>query len=194
MNITNHAKLRYVQRVQGIADEKKAKQYLAQNEDEVIEEALSLFEKATYIWTGQINKNQVSHFHLSDDIIFVVDEPKTIIVTIMRCDFGFPDTINKQTIKSLMSEIKKLRERREKRRDKVNVDVAKLEIEIENINAQIDAKKAELETLYSRRNVVDGELTVVTHEIGQIDVEIGSIAIKLLNSVELRSELAARAI
>lgn len=194
MNITNHTKLRYVQRVIGIADERESRQYLAQNEDSVLEGAKEMFEQSTYVWTGCIGGNKVSHFHLYDDMVLVVDEPKNAVVTMFRCDFGFPPTINKQTIKSLMSEISKLREKRIKRGQKVGDEVAKLEIQIEAMNAQIEAKKAELDTVYERRRVVEAELSVVKHEIGLIDVEIGSVATMLLSSLDLKRDIASKAI
>lgn len=188
MNLTNHAKLRYVQRITGLQDERESRQYLAQNEEKVIGELNTMLEHAELVWSGKMANNKPSNYYLRDDVALVVDQNETL-VTLFRCDFGFPEKINRQTIKNLVTEIHKLRQKSEKQAEAVNDKVAELEVTMENIDAQIRQAEAQLTLLKDRRANVETEILVVKQESYKTLSEIETIATMLFNSLDFRKDV-----
>lgn len=194
VDVSSHAALRYVQRIEGIVDERESKQYLAQNSEHVTDHVLSMFEHSAFLWTGCVNSKDINHFYIAQDVILLLEESKSKIVTLYRCDYGFPSVVTRQTIKGLLHELGKLRDRRQKRGSHIGDDRAKLEVEIENIDAQIDAKKAELDALRNKRDTVQAELDEVNSSIMVLDAQIDSVALSIINSIHLRKDITGKAI
>lgn len=189
MNITQHAKLRYVQRIKGVQDDREAKQYIAQNDERVTAEIDKLIEFGECIWEGQLGEYKPSRYLLNGDIVLVTDQANLALVTVYRCDFGFPPTVNKQTIKGLTSEIAKLRTKVDKARTHKQAEADKLQVEIDHIATQIAEYQAHIAQLEAKQRYVQAELDLTENEPKQIEANIAGIAAKLIYSVELRKDM-----
>lgn len=190
MNATNHAKLRYVQRIIEIPDEKESRHYLAQHEEEVIKSILGLFENAIYIWTGKVMDNRDdNNFYIHDDVILVLDQQKNSIITLYKCDFRFPKNVNQATIKGIMTEIHKLRSKEQKQREKI---VNKLECKqhaLEIASEQIKAAECQLEIIKQKRDAIAAEITSINSAPMFTVQEIYKNAVLLINTLDFRKDV-----
>lgn len=107
MNITNHAKERYLERIQGITDDKTRKQYLAVNNERIEKEILDMYNYSALIYTGQLGGDKTTKdYYMNKDTALVVGGDD--IVTIYPIKFNFPEHTQSVVIKDLILAIEKL--------------------------------------------------------------------------------------
>ena len=188
MNITKHAKLRYCERISKIADG-EIKQYVVQNEDRICEELNKLFEHSNILWSGQLFENTTKHYYLADDIVIVTDTADTSIITVFRVDFGFPADVNRQTLKALMSEKRKVEERAEKVTAKLSKRTEPIQSELENVKWQIKSLREQLDLLKGREDALTSELNTSNYEAQMLQHESERIAKMVCSAVEFKRDL-----
>lgn len=151
MNITNHAKERYVERIKGIKDTKEIKRYIATEEDRIEREISKLYEYSELIFRGQVGgNNTTSDFRLNNDICLVVDEE--CIRTIYRINFAFPEHTRLMVIEDLKKEIRKLQPEIEEESKKlldqdneIDTKISHLQSEIKALQEEIEIRKTDIE-------------------------------------------------
>lgn len=150
MDITNHAKERYIERIKGITDKQEIKRYLVAEDERIVKEINKLYEHSELIYRGQIGSDRATKdFYMNGDICLVVDD---CIRTIYHINFAFPESTRLMVINDLKNEIRRLQEKveeenkllQEKDLD-INTSIRFLELEIKNLQEEIEVKKAEIE-------------------------------------------------
>lgn len=189
MNVTNHAKLRYVQRIVGISDERESRNYLAEHNEEVSNQIIRIHEESEYVWSGIVNNHKLSHFYINDDIVTVVNEEKQSIVTLYRCDFGFPESVNKNTIRNMMVEIRKLRKREQREEEKIAQSRDKIQVQLDTVEMQIQAVESQLEILRKKQSLLKGELESVQAAPIFTRQEIAKVAALMVNSLDYKMDV-----
>lgn len=188
MNITRHAKIRYCERIAQVP-EAELKQYLVQNDERICNEIAKLFEHAVLLWKGQLFDNTTKHYYIRDDIVLVTDTNDTSIVTVFRVDFGFPPDVNRQTLKALLAEKRKVEERAEKVAAKLQKRTEPIQNELAGVEEQIASLRAQLELLEQRKAALTSELNTSNYEVQMLRHEAERIAKMICNAVEFKKDL-----
>lgn len=109
MNTTEHAQLRYTERIMNLKG-KEAKRYAHKNKDMINKHLMKMCEHALFLWEGQLGSNKIRRFYLRDDIILIADEYDRCIITLYRADYGFTQSTNRQFVKELLEMVQKKKE------------------------------------------------------------------------------------
>lgn len=190
MNLRKHFKERYVERILGIKDPNEIRQYIGQNEAQIVEHINKLFEFSRLLYKGQIGGDKsTKHFYLNSDIIMVADGTNTCLITLYKCDFGFPEHLNKANIKGLVTEIEKLQELYKEESLNEEDEIERKKVEIENINVDIQSLENQIKYLKSKKDILESEIKIARHESVKISKTIEKYCTMLCNSLEFRREV-----
>lgn len=161
MNITKHARERYVERVKGITTKNEIRQYIVENEEMLDNHILKLFEHSDKIYTGQVGGDKTTKdFYITNDICIVADSE--CIRTIFIINFAFPEKTKMVVIEDLKEEIMRLqsdieieKEESDKERDKLNHSIEKLKQDIANYEELIDIRQSEIRMYETQKQVLN---------------------------------------
>lgn len=170
MNITNHAKERYVERIKG-KSKQDIKWYTNTENERIDKEILKLYEYSELIYRGQIGGDKTTKdFMLNGDICLVMDED--CIRTIYPINFAFPEKTRLMVIDDLKKEMKELQkeitheEIRLQEEDLIiNSEISFLEMEIRNLQEEIEVRKSEIEAKQSIKQANKGELRLLKRRL-----------------------------
>ena len=104
IEFTQHVLERYVERTMNKTGN-EIKQFLVQNEEQVKEQILKLYQYSEPFWYGKNKDHNYTYFRINKNgWLIVVDRNKTKLITLYKIDLGLGEEFNKQYI----SEMKKL--------------------------------------------------------------------------------------
>ncbi len=190
MNIRNHFKERYVQRITGLTDKQEIKQYIVINDAQITEHINKIFEHAKFLYRGQVGKNNATcNFYIADNIILVADSHINLM-TLYRVDFNFPEDINRQVAKGLLEEIEKLQELLEEANKDIDEFINRKTIEIENTDVELKALERQIEIKRSQKKVLEEEVKTKRGDVEYLNQEITKYANMLCNSLEYKKAMA----
>lgn len=185
MNIRNHFKERYVQRITGLTDRQEIKQYIVINDAQITENINKMFEHAKFLYRVQVDKNNATcNFYIADNIILVADSHINLM-TLYRVDFSFPEDINRQVTKGLLEEIEKLQELLEEGKFTLN----RKTIEIENTDVELKALERQIEIKRTQKKVLEEEVKSKRGDVEYLNQEIIKYANMLCNSLEYKKAI-----
>lgn len=168
IEFTNHILERYVERTMN-KSENEAKQFLAQNSEQIKEKILKLYEYSEPFWCGKIKDHDFTYFTINrDGWIIVIDKNKTKLVTIYQVDLGLSKEFNKQYINEIKEYVEKEFTEIELVKKDYNIHVAENNAKINALKEENKAIQAELEQNNNRIKLLEMEK----------DVELKSIALK----------------
>lgn len=157
IEFTTHILERYVERTMG-KSEIEARQFLAQNSEQVKEKILKLYEYSELLWYGKIKEHDFTYFTINrDGWVIVIDKNKIKLITIYQVDLGLGVDFNKQYI----SEIKKCIEK----------DMADIEDEKTNYEELIKANNEAIENFKEKNKILQSELEYNNNEIKFLEQE-----------------------
>jgi hypothetical protein len=191
MNIKNHFYLRYVQRIEGIEDEKEAKQYIAMNKEILTEKINRMYENSRRIYKGQIGDNITRVFNIVDNIILVINSTEDALITLYRVDFGFNDKINRSIVKELIEELEQLEQKKQEEEAKTREYIEQRTIYKNNIELRIKVLLEELKNLQDQKKVVEADIEYALSTVQSLNKKIEHTANMLCNSLEYKRELKA---
>lgn len=190
MDVTNHCIKRYVERIQGVEGEKEVKQYITLHKEEVADNVRKIFEFAKHLYRGQIGDNVTRNYYLRDNIILVTNTGDTAIITLYKCDFGFPESTNRKVIKDLLEIIEKLHAELEVIETEFKEQTVQDELEIERIDTEIAAVKARIESLESRKKAIQEMVKTRKASSTSVQKQLAHYAQMLCNSRDYKKDLA----
>lgn len=168
IEFTNHILERYVERTMN-KSENEAKQFLAQNSEQIKEKILKLYEYSEPFWYGKIKDHDFTYFTINrDGWVIVIDKNKTKLVTIYQVDLGLSKEFNKQYINEIKEYVEKEFTEIELVKKDYNIHVAENNAKINALKEENKAIQAELEQNNNRIKLLEMEK----------DVELKSIALK----------------
>jgi hypothetical protein len=188
-NVRNHAKLRYCERVLDMSDANEIKQYLAKNDQQVIEHVNRLAEHSNLIYRGQIGDNTTKIFRMVDNMIVVFDAQDTCVITLFKCIFDFGESMDRIIIKSELEQIEDLHNHLRIEDETINAFIEKRTVDSSTIDIQIKTFEEQLKLLKQQKVGIDEE--VKGRKAGReiIVKEIEKKAVRLCNSLEYRRDL-----
>lgn len=156
MNVTRHAKERWIQRINPEAGEDAEKQIL------------EAFADADYVWFDE----EVLYYINNDRWMFVVDEGKKNIVTVFKIDYGFPSDINKLIVSELIDKVVNLRVEHDQLKQE-SEEVIKLK------QSQIGILEAERGQLINQANILFAKIKALEEEIRIEEQEVKNVEYEL---------------
>jgi predicted RNase H-like nuclease (RuvC/YqgF family) len=190
MNIRNHFKERYVQRINGLTDKQEIKQYIAVNDAQITENINKMFEHAKFLYRGQVGKNNATcNFYIADNLILVADNHINLM-TLYRVDFNFPEEINRQVAKGLLEEIDRLQEMLQEANKDIDEYINQKTIEIENTDTEIKSLERQLEIKKMQKKILEDDVKGKRGDVDYLNQEITKYANMLCNSLEYKKAMS----
>lgn len=190
INLTNHCKERYVERIKGITDTIEIKTYVAQNDDKITEHILKLYEYSTFLYKGQIGTDRVTRmFYINDDIVLVLDTAETCIISMYKVDFGFPKHTNKAVIKDLISELEIINSKLEQEVVIFNELKEVKQNEIEDLALQIKNLQEQIEILEAKKKIEQSNIEAGMLNINFLHKQAEHYATMLCNSLDFKRDI-----
>ena len=188
MNISNHAKERYIERIKGIRSKAEIKQYLAQNEDRVEEHILKLYEYSELIFTGQVGGDKTTRdFHLNGDVCLVVGN--NCINTIYFINFAFPERTRQVVIADLKEEISKLQDEIEAETENTNMKKLEFDEKIRLVEQEIKTLKESIEIKLDEIKIYETEKNLLSKKLKQYHTCLQNYAEQLFGNTEYKKDI-----
>ena len=168
IEFTNHILERYVERTMN-KSENEAKQFLAQNSEQIKEKILKLYEYSEPFWCGKIKDHDFTYFTINrDGWVNVINKNKTKLVTIYQVDLGLSKEFNKQYINEIKEYVEK--------------EFTEIELVKKDYNIHVAENNAKINALKEENKVIQAELEQNNNRIKLLemekDVELKAIALK----------------
>lgn len=168
IEFTNHILERYVERTMN-KSENEAKQFLAQNSEQIKEKILKLYEYSEPFWYGKIKDHDFTYFTINrDGWVIVIDKNKTKLVTIYQVDLGLSKEFNKQYINEIKEYVGKEFAEIELIKKAYDIHIAESNTKINELKEENKVFQFELEQNNNRIKLLEMEK----------DVELKSITLK----------------
>jgi hypothetical protein len=192
-NVKNHAKLRYAQRVLGMSDEKEIKQYLAQNDQLVIDHINKMVDNSHFIYRGQIGDNTTKIFRIADNYILVLDSQETCVITLYKCYFDFGEKTDRFIIQQEMIMLDELHQELKNIDAEIDAFIEIKTVETSTLEQQIKALEEQVRMMKIRKTTCDEEVKG-KRAVREFSLkEIEKRAVRLCNSIEYRKDLQSGA-
>jgi alpha-amylase/alpha-mannosidase (GH57 family) len=145
MEIRDHAKLRYVQRVLGIGNVKEARKYIKENEFEVAYRILEFINDSSLFYKSFApSRGETFDYYINGEVLIVMGREKSVVITLYHVTLDSKSKINSKKIREYIKQITKnnhlvktLRIQHE-RQDKIT---SHLEYMIDRLRGEIDESK-----------------------------------------------------
>lgn len=191
MEITNHGYERYCERVLNIP-EKDIKLYLDLNRDQVKIDLLAIYNAAIHIYTGKYYDQNIAHYYISGDLLFVVNEAKQAIITLYYVDFGFAKNTNLNIIADLIKEIYTYRAQQDIEVPIHDENMLNINVKLECAQNQISSLKRQIELLEENKATLEQNKKISNTSIQMIDESIKQVASKLCYSINYKLDALKR--
>lgn len=188
--VSKHATLRWVERMNEITDANEAKRFLVNNQEKVTKDIIKSFENSTFVYRGQLNKktpHSTSNYYLLNDLVFV--EEKGVIITLFKVSFGLPyDDLNEEVQRALIVSLQRATQEQQNVKSKVGVTKKNLKADIAQVNAQLNLHRNQIDLLTKQKNELDQQVKLADDEIIMANNQVELLASKLLYSRDLYTE------
>lgn len=189
MQITKHARQRYVERIKGITNTVERNAYITNNMERIDEHIETMFGYAQFVYRGRIGGDMsMKSFFIHQDIAFVVSENETI-VTIFKINFEFPIDAKNYVINSLVRSIKELDEQIASEKEMVAIEVNKIDAEREANNLEIGVLEEKMRLLKSKNKLLEEEKTLLIQEVGTTAKEQERFAYQLFANTDYKQDI-----
>jgi len=190
IEVSKHATLRWVERMNEITDANESKRFLANNQEKVTKDIIKSFENSTFVYRGQLNKktpHSTSNYYLLNDLVFV--EEKGVIITLFKVSFGLPyDDLNEEVQRALIVSLQRATQEQQEVKSKVGVTKKNLKSDIAQVNAQLNLHRNQVDLLTKQKNELDRQVKLADDEIIMANNQVELLASKLLYSRDLYTE------
>lgn len=187
IKVSQHAKSRWVERMNDITDDKEVKRYLVSNSDKVTKDIIKSFENSTFVYRGQLNKkapHSTSNYYLLNDLVFV--EEKGTIITLFKVNFGLPyDDLNEEVQRALILSLQRATQEQQGVKSKVGVTKKNLKADIAGVDSQINLHRNQVELLTKQKDELERQVKLADDEIIMANNRVELLASKLLYSRDL---------
>ena len=185
VTVSQHAKSRWVERMNGITDDKEIKRYLVDNSDKVVKDIKKSFTNADFVFRGQLGKNHTtSDYYLLNDLVFVFE--KDTIITLFKVDFGIEYEDLNQTIKqSLITALQRAVADQQEVKSKSGIKIKGIKGDISKVNAEINSYRKQIDLLSIKKSGLEWQLKSVESDVSLANTKVSTLATKLLYSKDL---------
>ena len=194
MNISKHAKIKYVERIKEIDNQQERNQYIAQNADMIDEHILKMFNQAKFVYRGQLggSKTTTDYYIFQDSkrsIGFVVQKEKELIITLYLINFNFPNNISKIVIDGLLDEINSINLNLKLEETVVSQKKLQLESEIDLVNEEIKILESKLKNKREEKDILEKEKQSLNNNCIVFNQELTKYALQLFGNTEYKEDV-----
>ncbi|AUV59934.1 hypothetical protein HOS78_gp178 [Lactobacillus phage Bacchae] len=185
VTVSQHAKSRWVERMNGITDDKEIKRYLVDNSDKVVKDIKKSFTNADFVFRGQLGKNHTtSDYYLLNDLVFVFE--KDTIITLFKVDFGIEyEDLNETIKRSLITALQRAVANQQDVKSKSGVKIKGIKDDIAKVNSEINSYRKQIDLLALKKSGLEGQLKSVESDVSLANTKVSTLATKLLYSKDL---------
>ena len=185
VTVSQHAKSRWVERMNGLYDTNEIKRYLVDNSDKVVKDIKKSFENADFIFRGQLGKNHTtSDYYLLNDLVFVFE--KDTIITLFKVDFGIEyEDLNETIKRSLITALQRAVANQQDVKSKSGVETKRIKGDIIKVNSEINSYRKQIDLLSIKKSGLEGQLKSVEADVNLANTKVSTLATKLLYSKDL---------
>ena len=107
MNITNHAMVRYAERIAGRDELIDINIYISQNKDKIVEDINKMCEYSEFIYSGRVGNrdNNAVNVYLSGTWVILTDLNNSRVITLYKVEFNIGEEFNKQFINKILEKL-----------------------------------------------------------------------------------------
>jgi len=185
VTVSQHAKSRWVERMNGITDDREIKRYLVSNSDKVTKDILTSFDNADFVFRGQLGKgHSTSDYYMLNDLVFVFE--KGTIITLFKVDFGIEyEDLNETIKRSLLTALQRAVDDQQDVKSKSGVEAKRIKNDIAQVNAEINSYRKQIDLLSIKKSGLEGQLKSVDAEVNLANTKVSTLSTKLLYSKDL---------
>ena len=191
MNITDHALMRWAQRIEEdhISSQVAFKDWKALNPEKVIQYEKDLreaFKRAEYLTEGVYdNKKQLSKFYIDKEslLLYVVGKDGNM-VTLYDVDFGMSKMRNKNILVEILGEILEKEKEQQEFEDKKDEELKELERKRKTIEMEKDELREKLGLLESDQGLINKQIENTRNKGKVLDMHIKNTYRKIIKSIE----------
>ena len=185
VTVSQHAKSRWVERMNNITDDKEIKRYLVDNSDKVVKDIKKSFENADFVFRGQLGKNHTtSDYYLLNDLVFVFE--KDTIITLFKVDFGIEyEDLNETIKRSLITALQRAVADQQEVKSKSGVETKRIKSDIAKVNAEVNGLRKQIDLLTIKKAGLDSQLKAIDADVNLANTKVSTLATKLLYSKDL---------
>ena len=194
MNISKHARLKYVERIKEITNQQEKSQYIAQNTDMIDDHIVKMFNQSKFVYRGQLggSKTTTDYYIFQDSkrsIAFVIQKEKELIITLYVINFNFPDEISKIVVNGLLDEIKKIETNITEEETKVSQQRLQLESEIDLVNEEIKILESKLKNKREEKDILEKEKQSLNNNCIVLNQELTKNALQLFGNTDYKEDV-----
>lgn len=193
VNVKNHAKQRYIERIVGVTDQMEWKRYLAVNDAQIVEHVNRMVEHSNFIYRGQIGDNTTKVFRMADNIILILDSQESTVITMFKCIFDFGEDMDRQIIRHELLQIDNLNAELRSIDEQIKEFVEQKQMEISTFDQTIKAMEEQIKSLRTQKESADAEIKGKRSTRDFSIRELEKRAVRMCNSIEYRKDLNANA-
>jgi hypothetical protein len=193
INVKNHAKKRYVERIMGITDAQEVKVTMVEMDSRIVEYLNRMYENASFIYKGQIGDNTTKNYFLVDNVVLVTDVGNSCVITLFKCSFDFGEKMDRIIIENEIKEISGLHEDLNKIEAEINEFIEIKQTEAHTIELQLRAMEEQMKALRTIKASIDEQVDAKRASRTYAMKEIEKRALRICNSVEYRKDLKENA-
>ena len=191
MNITDHALMRWAQRIEEdhISSQVAFKDWKALNPEKVIQYEKDLresFKRAEYLTEGVYdNKKQLSKFYIDKEglLLYVVGKDGNM-VTLYDIDFGMSRVRNKNILVEILGEILEKEKEQQEFEGKKDEELKELERKRKTIEMEKDELREKLGLLESDQGLINKQIENTRNKGKVLDMHIKNTYRKIIKSIE----------
>ena len=164
LEISKHAKERYVQRIMEYSDKTEIVQFQSDHDDKINKDINKMVEFGDLLYSGKSLKdpNALCNIYLKDTWVIIVDTNKNLVVTLYKVDLKVDEEFTKKYISKLVTKLNKEKKNYAKVEAQVDKDIKEYrEIIKENENVINDYKKT-IKSLEEQNNNYRDLITTLT--------------------------------
>lgn len=110
LNISQHAKERYAERIMGKENKIEISEYVAQNEEKIKKDISKMIEFGSIIYSGKstnVNNKGEVNVYIKDTWIIIVGKTNNNVITLFSIDLGLGKEFNKEYINKMIDKLEK---------------------------------------------------------------------------------------
>lgn len=186
LKITNHAKLRYVERIMGYTKQSDIEKYISNNDDELTKRIKKLCYYSKVIFRGNYRDyGEIKVLNINTWII-IASEKQNKIITMWESDLGFGKELNKKYIEQAKLKMEELSNKLEESIENEKTKSNKIDEEINMLEKEkkdLEERKQLIEERINSLNKIKETNIIETRKIkSEINNTIDNILLKKTRS------------
>jgi len=186
MNITQHAKERYTERIIGKDTKADINLYIQEN-DEKIKDNLNkmmAYGKCIYSGTSCTNKGQSVDVYVKDTWILLVDNKYENLITLYKADLNVGDDFNKEYVDRMLDKLEEAKVNKEKVAEEVRSKCEEMRQTVQSNMTEIANYRNYIKALENQNESYNTIISTMQIDNLKAEQEVKDIVNKLVNKKE----------